>query len=183
MAQLLATGRDAGKARVPENALVGGVAGVCLRTLILERILDRPLLGAGPGCYGAAFGATQARMAQDEPGVGAWAVSLMLPRSYVGEAHCDPLQWWAEYGLTPTLGLSLMIAAALVGAVGVWGVEEIPLVAPHLVEDLVPFRQAIQLHAEVQGQPSIAPVGWAAGADHPPVGPLPEEKFGPVRTY
>ena len=81
---------------------------------ITSRMIGRdPLLGAGPGRYGAAFGEMHARLASSERGIGFWALAELFSGNYVGEAHCDPLQWWAEYGLLPLLGLFLMLARAL----------------------------------------------------------------------
>jgi O-antigen ligase len=79
-------------------------------------IADHPLLGVGPGRYGWAYGETQARLAREEQGVGFWALGDVMTGNFVGEAHCDPLQWWAEDGLAAPLGLALMLAGALAGA-------------------------------------------------------------------
>jgi O-antigen ligase len=79
-------------------------------------IAEHPLAGAGPGRYGWAFSDTQRRLAEHEADVGFWSLGDVLTGNYVGEAHCDPLQWWAEYGLLPILGLTLMIARALSGS-------------------------------------------------------------------
>jgi hypothetical protein len=81
-----------------------------------QMIRERPLLGAGPGLYGHGFALTQGRLAAAEPGIGFWALGDVLAEVIVNEAHCDPLQWWAEYGLLPFAGLLLMLSAALTGA-------------------------------------------------------------------
>jgi O-antigen ligase len=75
-----------------------------------------PVFGAGPGRYGAAFGDTLERLAREESGVGFWQFARVMRGNYIGEAHCDPLQWWAEYGLLTIAGLFLMLGAALAGA-------------------------------------------------------------------
>jgi O-antigen ligase len=76
-------------------------------------IRDHWLLGAGPGHFGAAFMATLAGLAQQEPGIGYWSFAQSLSGTYVNEAHCDALQWWAEYGLLPVVGLCLLAAAGI----------------------------------------------------------------------
>jgi len=81
-------------------------------------IVENPVLGTGPGRFTAGFSDTLARSAAEEEGIGFWALSDALSGTYVGEAHSDALQWWAEYGLAPALGLSLMLAAALAGVAG-----------------------------------------------------------------
>lgn len=78
-------------------------------------IREHPLLGVGPGRFGWAYSEMQGRLANRESGIGYWALGEVLTGNYVGEAHCDPLQWWAEFGLLPLLGLTLMIARALAG--------------------------------------------------------------------
>lgn len=81
-------------------------------------IAEHPLLGVGPDRFGWAFGETQARLAREEHGIGFWALGEVLTGNYAGEAHCDPLQWWAEFGVLAPLGLTLMLAGALAG--GAW---------------------------------------------------------------
>jgi len=81
-----------------------------------QMIRERPLLGAGPGLYAHGFALTQGALAAAQPGVGFWAFGDVLAEVVVSEAHCDPLQWWAEYGLLPFAGLLLMLSAALAGA-------------------------------------------------------------------
>jgi O-antigen ligase len=84
--------------------------------LVTSRMIaDNPLFGCGPGRYGAAFNDTLGGLAAGESGIGWWALSDRLAVSYVGEAHCDILQWWAEYGLLPLAGLSVLLIAALAG--------------------------------------------------------------------
>lgn len=78
-----------------------------------QMIARDPILGAGPGRYGAAYGEMQAKLAEQEQGVGYWSLAEVLTNNYVSEAHCDPLQWWAEYGLLPLLGLFMMLTHAL----------------------------------------------------------------------
>ncbi len=84
-----------------------------LLAITSQMIVRDPLLGAGPGLYGAAYGEMQARLAEQEQGVGYWSLAEVLTNNYVNEAHCDPLQWWAEYGLLPLLGLFMMLTHAL----------------------------------------------------------------------
>lgn len=76
-------------------------------------IMDRPLTGAGPGRFAAGFSEMQGRLAKDDPGGRYWKFNEMLSEFSPNQAHCDPLQWWAEYGLLPLLGLFLMIMSAL----------------------------------------------------------------------
>lgn len=76
-------------------------------------IMDRPLVGAGPGRFAAGFSEMQGRLAKNDPGGGYWKFNEMLSEFSPNEAHCDPLQWWAEYGLLPVLGLFLLIMGAL----------------------------------------------------------------------
>jgi O-antigen ligase len=82
-------------------------------------IADRPFVGSGPGLYGAAFSRTQARLAQTESGVGFWIFGDLLAGHVVEQAHSDPLQWWAEYGLLPLIGLLLMLGRALAGSAAI----------------------------------------------------------------
>lgn len=144
-------------------------------------ILERPLLGAGPGRFGAAFGTSLDRAVATEPGIGFWATADLLAGSSIGEAHCDPLQWWAEYGLLPVFGLTLMAAVAF-GA---------PVVRRR---SLPPEVAALWAAAAVQAlnmwvsfplhEPARAVLWWAllgllaAGAStpHEPVQSVPEEQ-------
>ena len=86
-----------------------------LMTVTGRMILDAPLTGAGPGRFGAAFGDMQERLAESEAGVGFWTFNEIMSRLAPTEAHCDPLQWWAEYGSAPFFGLLLILMAALAG--------------------------------------------------------------------
>ncbi len=78
-----------------------------------EMILDAPLTGAGPGRFAAAFGDMQARLAEHEDEGAIRAFNELTSHLTPMEAHSDPLQWWAEYGAAPFLGLLLMALAAL----------------------------------------------------------------------
>ncbi len=85
-----------------------------LTAVTVKMIADRPLTGAGPGRFAAGFSAMQGRLAEKNPGGGAsWKFNEMLSEFSPNQAHCDPLQWWAEYGLLPGLGLCVMILGAL----------------------------------------------------------------------
>ena len=84
-------------------------------------IAEHPLAGVGPGRYGWGFSDMLGHLAEREADVGFWSMGDVLTGSYIGEAHCEPLQWWAEYGLLPILGLTLMIARALSGSWRVLG--------------------------------------------------------------
>ncbi|MEN6626237.1 MAG: hypothetical protein ABFD69_08440 [Candidatus Sumerlaeia bacterium] len=86
-----------------------------LVTISSHMVLDRPFAGAGPGRFAAAFSAMQGRLAETEKGTGFWSFNEMTSRLTPGEAHCDPLQWWAEYGLLACLGLLLMVTSAAIG--------------------------------------------------------------------
>jgi hypothetical protein len=76
-------------------------------------ILADPILGCGPGRFGVAFHDTLGRLLADDPDDRYRALADALSGSYVGEAHCDVQQWWAEYGLAPLAGLALLLATAL----------------------------------------------------------------------
>lgn len=89
---------------------------VGLYTITGRMITRDPIFGAGPGRFSNAFARTQGELARDEQGIGFWALNDIISGHYSGSAHCDPLQWWAEYGLLPFLGLTLMIMRALTGA-------------------------------------------------------------------
>jgi O-antigen ligase len=93
---------------------------LALMVITSRMIADRPLLGVGPGLYAAEFGRTQVRLAREEKGVGFWTLGDVTKGRYAGEAHCDPLQWWAEYGLLPFAGLVLMILRVLTGSSRAW---------------------------------------------------------------
>lgn len=87
-----------------------------LLILTSKIIADHPLVGVGPGRCGWAFGDMQARLAEKEKGIGFLEFNDLLHGTYTDEAHNDPLQWWAEYGLLPFLGLTLMVMRALLAA-------------------------------------------------------------------
>lgn len=76
-------------------------------------VMDRPLVGVGPGRFAAGFSEMQGRLAAKAPGGDIWKFNEMLSEFSPNEAHCDPLQWWAEYGLLPTIGLFVMLFGAL----------------------------------------------------------------------
>ncbi|MCE5229723.1 O-antigen ligase family protein [bacterium] len=82
-------------------------------------VMDRPLTGSGPGRFAAGFSDMQGRLALGETGKAFWSFNEMLSRYSPNEAHCDPFQWWAEYGLLPCLGLLLMIASAMISGAGI----------------------------------------------------------------
>lgn len=76
-------------------------------------ILRAPLLGTGPGRFGAGFDEARGRWAKESAGSGVWMFNSILGDQAVAEAHCDPLQWWAERGAAPFLGLALILASTL----------------------------------------------------------------------
>ena len=80
-------------------------------------IAEHPIIGAGPGRYGPAFDRARGRLAERSEGVGSWVFNDFLNDQAASEAHSDPLQWWAEYGLLPILGLILMMASSFVALV------------------------------------------------------------------
>lgn len=83
-----------------------------------EMIAEDPILGAGPRRYGTAFVERLSTLASEERGAGYWMLGDILGDQYIAEAHCDPLQWWAEYGLLPAVGLSILIVWSLVVGAG-----------------------------------------------------------------
>ncbi|MBI1785092.1 O-antigen ligase family protein [Candidatus Sumerlaeota bacterium] len=76
-------------------------------------IADHPISGCGPGRFGAAFDQTRGQLARKSSDAGPWAFNEIMNDQSAAEAHCDYLQWWAEYGLLPFFGLILMIASSI----------------------------------------------------------------------
>ncbi len=98
-------------------------------TIITSRMIaDHPIFGCGPGRFGAAFDRTRGEMALRESGVGAWSYNEFQNDQPAAEAHCDPLQWWGEYGLLPFLGLMLILSSAVLTLTRRIATDEDPLV-------------------------------------------------------
>lgn len=87
---------------------------VGLLAVTSRMIAHHPLVGAGPGRFGAAFDRERGRLARESAGIGPWVFNDILNDQAASEAHCDPLQWWAEYGLLSFLGLMLIVAGTFV---------------------------------------------------------------------
>lgn len=86
---------------------------VGLMIVTANMIAERPFAGSGPGRFAAAFDQTRGRLAREASSMGVWAFNDIQGDQPAMEAHCDWLQWWAEYGLLPFLGLLLMTGASL----------------------------------------------------------------------
>lgn len=84
-----------------------------LMVVTSHMIARNPVLGAGPGRFGAAFDTERGELARESGAIGQWVFNDFMSDRTATEAHCDPLQWWAEYGLLPFLGLAMIIAGTL----------------------------------------------------------------------
>lgn len=107
-----------------------------LATITSRLIARDPIFGVGPGRFPLEFDRERGRAASGRddlfdrdpgapvagapdsapdatPHLGFWRFGDLLSDAPAGEAHCDPLQWWAEYGIAPLLGLLLAVASAL----------------------------------------------------------------------
>ncbi len=85
-----------------------------------KMIIKNPLWGTGPGFYGAGFYRELERQVESEQHVGWWALAEAMSKRYVDRTHCDPLQWWAEFGLLPFLGLLWIVIGSLVYSRRYW---------------------------------------------------------------
>jgi len=86
---------------------------VGLMVVTSRMIAEQPIVGVGPGRFGAAFDQARGALARESPTLGPWVFNDLMRDYTATEAHCDPLQWWAEYGLLPLVGLLTLLTAGI----------------------------------------------------------------------
>ncbi len=84
-----------------------------LFSITTDMIRANPWTGCGPGRFAAAFDLARGERAKDEKLPDDWNFNEFMGDQSAAEAHCDPLQWWAEYGLLPIMGLMFAIISGL----------------------------------------------------------------------
>lgn len=135
----------------------------------LEMFLDRPVLGVGPGAYGARFMEYKIRVIEQHP-----ELVRGTTRTMFGDAHNDHLQMLAEAG-APGYALFLAFVTVVVLATRkagtghsrqrIAGIVALPLAATFLVLCLAqfPLHLAVTRHLVITAAGLIA--GWSARWD------------------
>lgn len=132
-----------------------------LLVVTANMIRERPILGWGPGRYAVGFDLTRGRLARESDTVGPWVFNEYFNDLAALEAHSDPLQWWAEYGLAPFLGLMLLTASTILTGIALARSAEDPAAARVWLAIFAALAVGMLFNFPLH-RPSRAVLFWAA---------------------
>ncbi len=132
-----------------------------LLVVTAHMIRENPILGWGPGRYTVGFDLTRGRLARESDSVGPWVFNEFFNDRAALEAHSDPLQWWAEYGLAPFLGLMLLTASTIVTGIALARSPDEPVAARIWLAVFAALAVGMLFNFPLH-RPSRAVLFWAA---------------------